>query len=328
MKKLNEYIRRLFYDYKWAIGYREVGNDFLLPSKNDSFKYKLLSLKSGYWGADPFVYTKEGETFIFFEYTCIKKYKSVLAVKKISPNEEDVHIIYEFEGHTSYPCIFEHLGKIYIIPETIDDSSIQLLECVQWPYKWVKNKEIIKNFNAVDTTFLSKDGNCYIITYNIPDNRASERNLYLGTMNNSTLELIDLQKVVEYHSEDGRPGGHVLKLNNDNIIRVVQPGNEFYGEKIEFYSVLLGNNGEYSEYKIGELLPEQIITDIPISIVGVHTYNRNEYFEVVDIRLDYEFDMFRPIKRVFQIFNLFGYGLYDQRKMYLDRNNPAHLNNK
>lgn len=326
MKKLKKYIRRLFYDYKWEIGYRKINDEnFSLPKTSDTFDYKLLKVENGYWAADPFIYSKNGESYLFFEYTCVKKYKSVLAVKKIFPIEDDIHIIYEFEGHTSYPCIFEWNNKMYIIPETISSTSVQLLECKKWPYIWEIKHNIIENFHAVDTTILKHNGKLLFITYNIPNNKNNERNLYLGELDIYSLKLKNLQKVVEYHTENGRPGGHFID-NNGILIRVIQPGVNFYGEKIEFFKVEI-QNGKYSEEKISELLPNQIKTDSQIDIVGIHTYNRNNNYEVIDIRVDYKFDVFKPVKRIFQIFELFDYGLGDQRHKYMNNGLPAHLTN-
>ena len=319
----NKYICRLFYDYKWEIAYRHISNKEEIVESNKLYEYKTLEFPKGFWGADPFLFEKDGETFVFFEYTDVKKYKSVLAVQKISPSLGDLVVIYEFDVHTSYPCIFEWDNELYIIPETVDASCIQLLRCSRWPYKWEKVCDLISNVKCVDTTFVLIENKPYIQTYYWDE---EGYHVYVAELDFTSKCVKDFRIVKSYNTNLGRSGGHFLH-SKGNLIRVVQPRARFYGEQIDFYNVKF-DGVNYREDKISEFLPEQIKTDKKLNIVGVHTYNRSEHFEVVDLRIDYKFDFFRPIKRVFQIFELFGYGLNDFRHKYINGKYPLHLDNK
>lgn len=316
-------INRLFYDYRWEIAYRSISQKEPIANNHDTYSYKVMVLPKGFWGADPFLYEKNGEAYIFFEYTDLKKYKSVLAVKRISPTIGDVHVIFEFDVHTSYPCIFEYNDCLYIIPETAGNSTLQLLKCKDWPYKWEKVSDLATNFKCVDTTPFFTGDKIQLFTYY----RAELGfNLYNCKLDLNTLKIEAPQVLMNYKQNTGRPGGHFIDINGKRI-RVVQPATRFYGEQIDFYNVKF-DGVNYREEKISEFLPEQIKTDKKLNIVGVHTYNRSEHFEVVDLRIDYKFDFFRPIKRVFQIFELFGYGLNDFRHKYINGKYPLHLDNK
>lgn len=319
----NKYLCRLFYDYKWEIAYRSINQGEDLVETDKKYEYRVLDFPRGFWGADPFLYEKDGETFVFFEYTDIKKYKSVLAVQRISPSIGDLVVIYEFEVHTSYPCVFEWDSDIYIIPETVDASSIQLLKCSLWPYKWEKVCDLVSDFKCVDTTFFSIGKKPYIQTYFWDK---AGYHVYVAELD-FVNKCIKNRRIVKSYSKNlGRSGGHFVFKHGD-LIRVVQPRARFYGEQIDFYNVKF-DGINYSEEKISEFLPEQIKTDKRLNIVGVHTYNRSENFEVVDLRIEYKFDLFRPMKRIFQIFELFGYGLNDFRHKYINGKYPLHLDNK
>lgn len=312
-------INRLFYDYRWEIAYRKISKDEPIVNTHDMYSYKILELPKGYWGADPFLLERNNEAYIFFEYTDIKKYKSVLAVKRIYPSIGDVHVIFEFDVHTSYPCIFYSKDNLYIIPETASNSTLQLLKCIEWPYKWEKICDLATNFKCVDTTPLFLNDSIYLVTYYRAD---SGFNLYGCKFDIENLKIESPRILKNYYQNIGRPGGHFINVNG-NIIRIVQPATKFYGEQIDFYRINF-NEVDYSEEKISEFHPEQIKIDKKLNIVGVHTYNRSDNFEVVDLRIEYKFDFFRPIKRIFQIFELFGYGLNDFRHKYINGKYPLH----
>ena len=143
-------LSKLFFSWYWYCAYRvisdeEIKNGSPVFETGEVREYKVINVPKGYWIADPFVMTKNGVTVAFFELTDQKKHKSMLGAKQILPTEGEVKIIYEFEGHTSYPCLFEDNGNIYMIPETGANRTVELFCCKEWPYKWEKKCDLLKD---------------------------------------------------------------------------------------------------------------------------------------------------------------------------------------
>ena len=66
----------------------------------------------------------------------------------------------------SYPCVFAKKNKYYMIPETSENNTIEIYECIEFPYIWVKKKNLLNNVFAVDVTYFYDEQNDYLISYN------------------------------------------------------------------------------------------------------------------------------------------------------------------
>ena len=312
---VKKFFTRLFFYDSWAIAVREFNNDSLLFDFENNEPFRIVNFPKGFWGADPFVFEKDNKVFLFFEYTNMKKGKSFLASTQIFPDIHDKpHVIYEFKGHTSYPCIFEHNGNLYIIPETIDSKNVYLLRCVEWPYIWKNDGIILKDFECVDSTIAYVDKRLCVFLYTIEkrDLPSNSRKLYIADFDIDNKKICNIKMVKEYKTKDGRPGGHCLYLNG-KMYRTVQPGNKFYGEKIEFSEFCFEKN-EYRENLVAEIKPSNIKLNCNIPFKGIHTYNRSLHYEVIDLALNRKFDLFKLIKYIFGKFGIFGFDIAEKKK--------------
>ena len=275
----------------------------------------------GYWAADPFLLDDNGKYYLFFEYTNLKKDKAVLGATELSHHAQ-VHYIYEFKGHTSYPCIFNCDNAIYMIPETCAEQEVQLLICKKSPYVWEKAGTLAKNITAVDSTPFCADGKTYLMVYCLEKAFSAKGNLSIGRIEFETHQIEDFDVVQEYKSGHGRPAGACFSENGKNY-RAVQFSEHYYGERIDFYEFSY-ESGKYSEEKCGEFCPDQIRLDKPYTIDGIHTINRVGDYEVIDVRLARKFDLFRPFKKVFQRLGIFGYQSGDRKMLYMNGKYPIH----
>lgn len=308
MKKI---FRRLFCDYQWYCAFRKTGRG------KDVFH--VIDMPKNHWAADPFLFEKDGVLYMFFEYTDTKKGKSVIAAKEIYPEEKANVVIYEFDGHTSYPCVFDFKDKIYIIPETSDSGRILLLECVEWPYVWKEKATLLDGILAVDTTVFHDGANLKLFVYTLSSEKEGNRELFVCNLDAEKGAVSDLTLLKTYSNIDGRPGGHCFTDGKD-FFRVVQPGYNYYGERLDFYSFSF-KNGKYEEKIAYSMKPSDIYIDRNINVVGVHTYNRCGSFEVVDLREDYKIT-FKVIRRFFSLLKLFGFRNLEKEKKHLYKTIP------
>ena len=118
----------------------------------------------------------------------------------------------------------------------------------------------------------------------------------------------------EYSDNNGRPGGNCFS-DGDTDFRVVQPSYKYYGEKLVFYSFKYKQNC-YSERCEFEIKPSDIVVEGFKKVDGVHTYNKLNDYEIVDVRINF-FDLFKPLKRLFRKMGVFGYSDYEKKGKFL-----------
>ena len=186
------------------------------------------------------------------------------------------------------------------------------MECVEFPSKWKKRAVLLQNIHAVDTTIFKENDSIYCFVYTFNQINYKERKLYIGTLDLENNRIYDLNCVVEYENNNGRPGGNCFYKDNC-LVRVVQPSLEYYGEKIVFYSFSY-DKGKYIERKLSEIKPCDIKVKGINNIDGVHTYNFVGNYEIVDIRINF-FDLLKPFKRIFRKLGLFGFIDGDKKKI-------------
>ena len=310
--RLNSILKKLFFEWEWLCAYRCCDQSFDLENQDTVLEFKVISIKKGFWAADPFLVNKENHIFCFFEYYSKKKRKAAIFGKELYPKEGNEFLVHEFDGHSSYPCIFEFDGNYYMIPETKYSHSIRLLKCTEWPNKWEEIKVLMNDVDAVDSTFYSSGNESYLFVF---EEKEAFNQLSLHKFNMNTLSLENVVFKKQFEKGEARPGGSIISANGKEY-RVVQPFRDHYGEKLEFFEMHLEKT-KYEERLAGELLPQQIRINKNGKIIGVHTFNRNGSIEVIDVLLQGHFSLFRPIKWIFGKIGIFGYGRYDDKQKYL-----------
>ena len=123
-----------------------------------------------YW-ADPFVIRRDGKCYIFFEEYLYSKRRGVISYIEAgdppdpSPAAEPVvHRVLNEPHHLSYPFLFGHDDALYMLPETSGNRTIELWKCVEFPAVWRKQKNIMEDLSAVDTSMLRWNGKWWLFT--------------------------------------------------------------------------------------------------------------------------------------------------------------------
>ena len=64
-------------------------------------------------------------------------------------------MVLEEQFHLSYPYIFEHEDRVYMIPETNEANEIRLYQAVDFPLIWELKQVLMQNVSAVDTSIFA-----------------------------------------------------------------------------------------------------------------------------------------------------------------------------
>jgi hypothetical protein len=267
--------RRAHADH-WIIGVRRAHGDaakFLDPAG-----YRWAKSPFGHCWADPFLFERDGASWLFFEEISDIEGRASLAC---CPLHEDGsvgqgQVILERPYHLSYPQVFAVDGEIFMLPETAGNRTVELYRAVSFPYRW-ELVRVLKEGPFVDTTVHRRDGKFWFFASLTEDKESIASRLLLFSA-----EHIDGDWVphpanpISADARWARNAGSLLH-SADSLVRPAQDGSQTYGGAIRFRRVDCWNEREYRESDAGALLPDRFEQTL-----GVHTYNRSTNFEVID----------------------------------------------
>jgi hypothetical protein len=228
------------------------------PKSFSQFK-AIIPPKDRFW-ADPHVIQANSHYYIFIEeyiYQSKKGYISVIEMD-CQGNWRDPIRVLERDYHLSYPFVFEWEGRYYMVPESADNKTIELYECIEFPRKWKFKMNLMENVNAVDTTLFYHGGNWWLFT-GIAENQDSlplvqlflffSTELLTCTWNSHPLNPIvpDVFKA--------RPAGAVF-TRNGSMFRPSQDCSRMYGYGFDLNEILLLSDTEYLERRTTMVRPD------------------------------------------------------------------------
>jgi hypothetical protein len=270
-------IRHYFFVEQYNLLIGAVPDD-VAPSLN--LLKKIEPPKDRFW-ADPFIVECEGLNYLFVEEMIFTKDRGVIRCLTL----KDVHqieigpVALEMPYHLSFPSVFRFQDKFFMIPETLENKSIELFECVEFPYKWRKRKTIFDNILAVDSFVMFRDNKWWLFTNVAPGpgcNSSDELHIFF-TDNpiNGKWVSHPLNPVVE-GSGFSRNAGRIFE-HKGKLYRPSQICAKRYGAGVNINEVSLLTESEYKETCIYRIIPGR--NDETIS---AHTLNRGTKHIVMD----------------------------------------------
>lgn len=288
----------LFQVTDYSLGWREIDSTFPVPKDGQSEcpKYNTIDGTCFQWYADPFPFERDGRRFIFVEMMPRFARKgnpggTICVIELFSDGtySKPCEIIKE-PFHLSFPNVFECNGEVFMIPESGHNGDIRLYRATDFPYKWKLDKILLKNGeNLVDSSLLPFDSKLLLITY---DWNHHQTLVYQIDMQEKSLLPMSVTNLI-----NERPGGNAVK-HNGCYYRVLQDCSETYGRKIIF-TKLSCEHDDLTEHIVGELSEVGIETQGSANYVRIHTFNRSNTLEIIDLQRTY----YNPLKRVAWIYN-------------------------
>jgi hypothetical protein len=167
-----------------------------------------------------------------------------------------------------------------MIPETGGNRTIDLYKCTEFPGKWVFVKNIMDNFNAVDSTLFYHNNKWWLFTVidKIDSVTAVSPELYLFYTDDFLSEnwTSHPQNPIVSDVRSARPAGKIF-IKEEKIYRPSQDCSGRYGNSFDINQILTLTETEYSEKKIIKVKPEW-----DISLKGTHTFNFDGNFTIID----------------------------------------------
>lgn len=117
-----------------------------------------------FW-ADPFVWERDKKRYIFFEdYPFNTRRGRISAIEVNSAGQPigEAAPVLETAHHLSYPFLFEYQGELYMMPEQTEVKRVDLYRCVEFPNRWVFEKNLIQGVKIADPTLFEHEGRWWL----------------------------------------------------------------------------------------------------------------------------------------------------------------------
>lgn len=280
--KLKSNIKDLLFREEWNIAIRKKEDKSLWEKGGESKEFTVLPNTIRYWAADPFIISAGEKEYLFFEMFDRLKSKGLIGYREINGDKiGKMKIAYEAEHHLSFPYIFEYKNEYYMMPEYSEGKELFVLKAIHFPDKWEKIESWMQGKRLVDSVLLNHEKENYLLTQDLKSGYSSEK---LSIFIRKGKEWVPhKQNPIVKSLANARLAGKTF-FENNQLIRVAQDCQDGYGTKLHFNNIMKLSEDEYEEEMLRTISVEDIIVDSKERFCGIHTYNSNDCYEVIDLK--------------------------------------------
>lgn len=272
---VGESIRRAFSDDQWFL---------LFSLKNDVTdglaNFVPMHPPKGTFWADSHILRVGSNYYLFIEEFSESKNKGYISVIEMDArgNWKPPVTVLEKDYHLSYPFVFDWDGKIYMIPESRANRTIDLYECVEFPHRWNFKQSLMKNISAVDTTLVRHAGKWWMFTALAEiESAAPNVELFLFYADDLLGEWTPHPRnPIVSDVKRARPAGSFFQRDG-KLFRPSQDCSHAYGYGFDLNEVEILSETEYRERRVTSIRP-----DWDKEVIGAHTYAHCGDLTVID----------------------------------------------
>ncbi|WP_276840244.1 hypothetical protein, partial [Anaerovibrio lipolyticus] len=246
---------------------------------NDPFFIKYPTVSE--WWADPFVCHHDGRDYCFVELKSSYRLHGEIAVATIEDGIiGNFTVVISEPFHMSFPNIFKYDNQWYMLPETNYCNQVRLYKAVKFPYEWKLDKILCNDVRLVDHALFPQKTGFYVLSNDIVNLEQAYNRFFVLDMREKTF----IEFFPEGYWSNIRPGGNFYEKDN-RWYHVLQDGVLAYGDYLHVYEV-----DEFSKKIFKEHETKTIrVSDLEYAnsngrLKHIHTYNCNEFYEVIDLR--------------------------------------------
>ena len=243
---LVEAYRRVIFRDTWYLLF-DLGHGGNLAFCN--FK-KILPPKDRFW-ADPHVIHSGNRYYVFIEEYIHDVKRGHISVIEIDENGSFTPPVPVLRApyHLSYPFVFEYDGRYYMVPESAENRTVDLYECIGFPNEWVFKRTLMRNVKALDTTLLYRRGKWWLFSA-IAEHEAAFPQVELFLFSSDTLFTEEwkphpLNPIVS-DIKRARPAGRIFERDG-RLYRPSQDCSRAYGYGFDLNEILDLSTTDYVE---------------------------------------------------------------------------------
>jgi hypothetical protein len=264
---------------KWYLAVRQRNKT---RSFDDPAGYRLVQSPSDRFHADPFLFVKDGKTYLFVEDFRYVDDRAVISYCEVAPDGTfDLPVeVLRRPYHLSYPFLIEDEGEIYMMPETRGNRTLELYRATHFPTDWEFAATLFDDAYMADAT-IQKIGGKFWMFATVSNGKYSncdELCLFFSDAVKGPWTPHPCNPLIS-DVRRARPAGNLF-YDGNRLIRPSQDCGKAYGYALVFSEVLTLTETEYEERPAGRLAPS-----IAEGHEGTHTYNQTEQLEIIDRKL-------------------------------------------
>ena len=269
-------LQKLCYVDQWFLAYRFGRGE---GWSGDIRQYRqLMPPKDRIW-ADPFPIERNGRYFVFCEELPFAAGKGHIAMVELSPDgahSSPVRVL-ERDYHLSYPFLIELHGALYMVPETLQNRSVELYRCVDFPLRWRLERVLMRNARYADATFHREGGTWWMFVNMGFEGAEAYDELHAFHADSLSGEWRPhAANPVKSDVRSARPAGRLFRRDGA-LYRPGQICAPLYGSGVSINRVVQLSARAYVEEEV-----ERIVPAADSGILGVHTVNRAGELSVLD----------------------------------------------
>jgi hypothetical protein len=274
-------VRRFQIKEHWSIA--------LLPTVNLDLtiglsvqKHAIVSDDGKRYYADPFLFADAGRTWLFFEELRYETGKGVISCAQVK-NDGQIgasRTVLERPYHLSYPFVFRHCGKIYMIPETGDNNTVELYRAQSFPFTWEPHLILLENIALYDATLLQYQNRLWLFA-------AISR---CGNAPHDELAIFYSERLegpwqphrlnpVKSDCRSARPAGRLI-TRDKRLLRAAQDCESGYGSALVWCEIHELTPERFDEREVCRWYPDQFSN----ANNGLHTFDCDDGLGVIDIK--------------------------------------------
>jgi hypothetical protein len=233
-----------------------------------------------YW-ADPHIIERDGKYAVFFEDYAHETGKGRIAIIQTDGNgqQSDPAIVLEKDYHLSYPFVFSWQGKDYMIPESAENRTVDLYECIEFPHTWQFKMHLMQDIRAVDSTLLYHENRWWLFT-NVATIRGATLNnelfLFFADDFASTSWTPHPLNPIVSDVRRSRPAGRIFK-HQGKLIRPSQDSSKGYGHSFNLNEIITLSQTAYEEKTLTTVHPNW-----SKNVIGTHTFQQVGGMTMID----------------------------------------------
>jgi hypothetical protein len=263
---------------QWQLAYRFC-NEERWTGSLDGF-HRLVPPADRFW-ADPFPLTVNGRHYIFFEELPFAAGKGHISVVEIDAagNASAPRRVLERDYHLSYPFLLEDEGRLYMIPETANNRTVEAYRCVEFPHRWKLERVLLRDLWCADATLHRGADRWWMFASFCVDGGEVNDELHLFHAESPLGDWKPHRRnPVRSDVRGARPAGRIYS-EGGALYRPGQVCAPIYGAAIALHRITRLDEHGYAEEKVRRIAPADP------RLLGMHTINRAGDLSVTDVFL-------------------------------------------
>jgi hypothetical protein len=270
---------RLLFRRPWQISVRKRT---AAPTSGWDRDEGLVSWGDGRLYADPFLFEHDGRHHLFCEEVPHGWKRGVISHTELgrdgSPASPPRPVLVA-PYHLSYPCVFEHEGDVFMIPETCAARRIELYRAISFPTSWERCATLVDDVRAADATLYRQGARLWLFVAVAVEGASYSDELHLFHSDSLTGPWrAHPRNPVVSDVRGARPAGAIQSWGG-RVVRPAQDCSRRYGWALSFREIEVLNEDDYAEREVDRLDPADLSR-----ARATHTYAADGRYEAIDLR--------------------------------------------